>query len=94
MIIIDPCSPTRVRYSPGEKVGVVGRRSSTRISMAFRPPMKKKTAIPIRYWRPITLWSVLARTYRVQPVAPFARSPPVRPNSRATGWLKMPRPAR
>ncbi len=60
MIIMAPCRPTIVRYWPGENTGEFGCRSSVRISIAFRPPMKKKIPIPIRYWLPITLWSVLA----------------------------------
>ena len=55
--IIEPCRPTIVRYWPGENTGCEGCSSSVRISMALRPPMKKNTAIPIRYCRPITLWS-------------------------------------
>ena len=47
--IIVLCMPTMVRYWPGEKTGGLGRRSSVRMSIAFRPPMKKKTAIPKRY---------------------------------------------
>ena len=94
MIIIAPCRPTTVRYWPGENTGGFGRRSSVRISMAFRPPMKRKIPIPIRYWLPITLWSVLARRYRTQPVEPLARSAELRPASFASGWFRMPRPPR
>jgi len=36
----------------------VGLSSSALISIAFRPPMKKKSPIPHRYWIPTTLWSV------------------------------------
>ena len=57
-IIIVPCMPTSVRYWPAGKTWAFGRRSSTRISIAFNPPMKKNTPIPIRYWIPTTLWSV------------------------------------
>ena len=57
-IIIVPCIPTRVRYWPAGKTWWFGRSSSTRISIAFRPPMKKKRPMPARYWIPTTLWSV------------------------------------
>ena len=57
--IIVPCRPTIVRYCPGEKIGGLGRSRSVRISIAFRPAMKKNTPIPHRYCMPITLWSVL-----------------------------------
>ena len=56
--IIVECMPTMVRYWPGENTGGSGRSSSVRISIAFRPPIRKKTAIPNRYCTPITLWSV------------------------------------
>ena len=44
--IIEPCRPTIVRYCPGEKIGGLGRSRSVRISIAFRPAMKKNTPIP------------------------------------------------
>ena len=57
-IIIVPCMPTSVRYCPAGKTWWSGRSSSMRISIAFRPPMKKKSPMPHRYWMPTTLWSV------------------------------------
>jgi hypothetical protein len=57
-IIIVPCRPTIVRYVPAGNTWLCGVRSSVRISIAFRPPMKKNSPIPQRYWMPTTLWSV------------------------------------
>ena len=57
-IIIVPWRPTIVRYVPAGKTWWLGRSSSVRISIAFRPPMKKNSPMPQRYWMPTTLWSV------------------------------------
>ena len=54
-IIIVPCIPTRVRYWPGREHLVVRPQELDRISIAFRPPMKKKRPMPHRYWMPTTL---------------------------------------
>ena len=40
-------------------IWVPGWASSARISIAIRPPMKKKKKVVTTYWMPITLWSVL-----------------------------------
>ena len=38
-----------------------GFASSARISIASRPPIRKKITVVTRYCTPITLWSVLTR---------------------------------
>ena len=48
-IISEPCMPTIVRYWLAPKTCVVGDSSSVRISIALRPPMKKKIPMPIMY---------------------------------------------
>ena len=61
MIIIVPCRPTSVRYWSGGQKCSVGKSSSVRMNIAFRPAMKKKKRVPTRYWMPTTLWSVQRR---------------------------------
>ena len=61
MIIIVPCRPTRVRYWPAGNDVSFGDSSSTRISIALMPPIRKNRPTPKKYWIPITLWSVLNR---------------------------------
>ena len=66
-IIIEPCMPTSVRYWLAPNTCTLGWSSSVRISIAFRPPMKKNTPIPTRYCIATTLWSVHSRKYRPIP---------------------------
>ncbi len=54
-IIIAPCMPTNVRYWLAPNTCVLGCSSSVRISIAFKPPMKKNTPIPTRYCIATTL---------------------------------------
>ncbi len=61
MIIIVPCSETIVRYWPGGKIFESGLSSSARMSIALRPPRKKKKPMPTKYCSPTTLWSVVRR---------------------------------
>ena len=61
MIIIVPCRPTRDRYWPDGNAFSFGVSSSTRISIALIPPIRKNAPTPKKYWMPITLWSVLRR---------------------------------
>ena len=44
-----------VRYVPIGKTWLCGLSCSVRISIAFRPPMKKNNPMPQRYWMPTTL---------------------------------------
>ncbi len=57
-IIIDPCRPTSVRYWLAPNTCTLGWSSSVRISIAFSPPTKKNSPIPIMYCLATTLWSV------------------------------------
>src|SRR5207302_9918721 len=57
-VISAPCSPAKVRYWLAPNTCVLGDSSSVRISIAFRPPTRKKNPIPTRYCMPTTLWSV------------------------------------
>ncbi len=54
-IIIVPWMPTMVRYVPAENSLPLGLSSWKRISIACRPPMKKNSPTPHRYWMPTTL---------------------------------------
>jgi hypothetical protein len=40
---------------------IPGSASSTRKTIAVRPPTSRKTKVVTVYWTPITLWSVLTR---------------------------------
>ena len=55
MIIIVPCRPTSEMYWPAGHAFSFGVRSSVRISIAFRPPIRKNAPTPKKYWMPITL---------------------------------------
>ena len=60
-IMITLCSPTTVRYDSAEVNEGSGCSSSARMNMAPRPPAKRKNRMMIRYWTPITLWSMFIR---------------------------------
>jgi len=51
---------------PGPNTWLLGERSSVRMAMASRPPVKKKVRTPMTYWSPTTLWSAVYRKYLVQ----------------------------
>jgi hypothetical protein len=56
-IIIEPWMPTISRYRSGGQMFCSGCRSSTRMSMAWRPAIPKKTPTPTKYCFATTLWS-------------------------------------
>ncbi len=61
IIMIVPCSLTMAMYVPGPNTWFVGLSSSVRMSMANRPPVKKKSSTPTTYCIPTTLWSSVMR---------------------------------
>ena len=49
----------RLLKVPALTIWVPGCASSARISIAIRPPIRKKMNEVTMYWMPMTLWSVL-----------------------------------
>jgi hypothetical protein len=60
-IISEACTETSPLNVCGSTNCIPGRASSARKIIARRPPASMKKTVVVRYWTPITLWSVLTR---------------------------------
>jgi hypothetical protein len=58
-IISTACVEKRLLKVAAPTIWVPGWASSARISIAIRPPIRKKMNEVTTYWTPMTLWSVL-----------------------------------
>ncbi len=67
-IIRMPCIDITWLYRSALMIVSPGRMSSMRINIAEMPPRPSTARNVTPYWMPMTLWSMLKRRYRRQPV--------------------------